>query len=268
MPNIQQILTSESVLAGLQDFYGVSRFSRWQTQDWCYYDNVYVPSAGASELQFFAVAAGGADPNRPAVTITKTEEQTNLPVSGMIGGAECFVPMSIHFDLYPAVKARQQVSAVTTQTTFAADQLTASQWIYRMMELGVFIWEINKNTWMEQSQPFKRFPPGFGLGTVIPPVVAGISTATPAPILGGNNAYIRPSNLSVYEMGDIFGLDQPMFLAPNTPFTWKVRYGQSATVGNSPATTAIYNGAGTAHDQIGTFFAYAEMRGVKIRPEQ
>jgi hypothetical protein len=260
MNSVNNILTSQSVLAGLQNYYGVDRFARWQTQDWCYYDNVYVPTAGTAELQFFAVQSGGADPNRPAATITKTDEQTNLPVSGQIGGAECFVPLSIHFDLYPAVKSRQQVSAVTTQTTFAADQLLAARWIQNMVNQGVFVWEINKNTWMEEALPFRRFPPGFGLGTVIPPTIGGVT----APINGGANAVAALSAFSIFEMGDIFTLDQPMFLAPTTPFTWKIKFPQ----GNSTATTNIYNGGGTAHDQTATFFAYAEMRGVKIRPEQ
>lgn len=253
-------MISEQVLEGLQNYYGVSQFTNWQTQDWPYYDTVYVPSGGTTELQFFAVPPGGADPNRPAVTITKTEEQTNLPVSGQIGGAECFVPLSIHFTLMPAPKARQQVVAVTAQTTFAADQLLASRWIENMSNQGVFIWEINKNTWMEEALPFRVFPPGFGLGTVIPPVIAGVT----APISGGANAYIRPSSAAVWGMGDIFGLDQPMFLAPNTPFTWKIKFPQA----NSTVTTGLYNGAGTTHTEIGTMLAYAEMRGVKIRPEQ
>lgn len=253
-------MVSSQVLAAIQDYYGVSQYTNWQTQDWPYYDTVYVPTAGTSELQFFAVPSGGADPNRPATTITKTDEQTNLPVSGQIGGAECFVPLSIHFDLFPAAKIRQQVSAVTTQATFSADQLLASRWIQNMSNQGVFVWEINKNTWMEEAMPFRRFPPGFGLGTVYPPSVGGVT----APIQGGLNAYIRPSAFSIYEMGDIFSLDQPIFLAPNTPFTWKIKFPQ----GNSTATTNIYNGAGTAHDQTATMFAYAEMRGIKIRPEQ
>lgn len=257
---IQDILSSQSVLASLQSFYGTSRFARWQTQDWAYYDTVYVPSAGTNELQFFAVQAGGADPNRPATGITKTEEQTNLPVSGQIGGAECFVPMSIHFDMFPAAKIRQQVAGVTTQTTFAADQLLASRWIQQMSQKGVFVWEINKNTWMEENMPFRRFAPGFGLGTVIPPCIGGVT----APINGGLNAYIRPSAFSIFDMGDIFSLDQPMFMAPTTPFTWKLRFPE----GNTLVTTGLYNGAGTTHTEIGTMFAYAEMRGVKIRPEQ
>ncbi len=254
-------MVSEQVLAAIQDYYGVSQFnSNWQTQDWAYYDTVYVPSAGTPELQFFAVPAGGADPNRPAATIIKTEEQTNLPVSGQIGGSECFVVLSIHFDLFPAPKARQQVDAVTSQTTFAADQLLASRWIQRMSNQGVFVWEINKNTWIEEALPFRCMPPGFGLGSVMPPVIGGVT----APISGGANAYIRPSSRAVFGMGDIFGLDQPVFLAPNTPFTYKIKFPQ----GNSSVTTGLYNGAGTTHTEIGTMLAYAEMRGIKIRPEQ
>lgn len=256
---------ADQILAELMRYYGVNTVSRWMTQDWCYYDTVYVPSAGSSLLQFFAVPSGGADPNRPAATITKTEEQTNLPVSGQIGGAECFIPLSIHFDLFPAPKARQQVSAVAAQTTFAADQLKATQWQQNMMNQGVFLWEINKNTWMQQALPWRLFPPGFGLGTVRPPVIGGVVDVTA--INGGANAVGAMSNMSVYGSGDIFTLNQPMFLAPNTPFTWSVSFPGSLNNASTP-TTAIYNGAGTAHDQIGTFFAYAEMRGVKVRPEQ
>ncbi len=265
MNALEATLSSQDALMALQRFYGVADWNRWETESACYYDIIYVPSAGAPEWQFFAVQAGGADPNRPAATIIKTEEYTNLPVSGQIGGAECFVPMSLHMDIYPAPKARQQVAAVAAQTTFAADQLLAARWVENLTNQGVFIWEINKNTWMEEARPFKRFPPGFGLGTVVPPVIGGVT----APINGGLNAIAGLSNRAVYGMGDIFTLDQPMFLAPNTPFTWKVQFNQNpTTVGNSTATTGLYNGAGTTHTEIGTMFAYAEMRGVKIRPMQ
>lgn len=252
---------SEEVLAAIQQFYGVSDFTRWQTQDACYYDNVYVPTAAtATDLNMFAVPAGGADPNRPAVTISKTEEQTNLPVGGMIGGAECFVVMSLHLDLYPAAKARQQVAAVTTQTTFAADQLLAARWIQNMSAKGVFVWELNKATQLQLAQPFRKMPPGFGLGVVMPPAIAGVT----APINGGLNAYAAMSPYSIFGMGDIYSLDQPLFLAPNTPFTWKLQWPEGATI----ASTSLYNGAGTTHTETATFFAYGEMRGVKIVPEQ
>jgi hypothetical protein len=254
-------MLSQTILAQLQKFYGVSNFTQWETQDWAYYDTVYVPTAATgTDLAFFAVAAGGADPNRPAATITKTEEQTNLPVSGMIGGAECFVVMSIHFDLFPAPKARQQDSTVVAQTTFAADQLVCARWLENMSQKGVFVWEINKTTFMQENRPFRRFPPGFGLGPVIPPVIGGVT----APIQGGSNAYLSMSPYSIYDMGDIFTLDQPQFMAPNTPFTWKIQWPEGATI----ASTSMYNGDGTTHTKTGTMLSYAEMRGVKVRPVQ
>ncbi len=254
-------MDSETMLAMLQRDYGTSRFrDAWVKQDWCIWDTVYVPSAGGPELQFFSVPAGAADPNRPAATITKTTEQTNLEQSNQIGGAECFVPMSIHFDLFPAAKIRQQVTAVTTQAGFASDQLLAARWIQGMSQKGVVEWEINRNTWMIEAQPWRTMPPGFGLGEVRPPAIGGLTLTTN----GGTNAYAACSPYSIYEMGDIFSLDQPMFLAPNTPFTVKVKFPE----GNSLVTTNLYNGAGTAHDQIGTMFAYAELRGIKVRPPQ
>ncbi len=254
-------MNSDQMLAMLQQDYGTSRFkNQWQKQDWCYWDTVYVPSAGTAELQFFAVPAGGADPNRPAATITKTTEQTNLDQSGQIGGAECFIPMSLHFDLFPAIKNRQQDATVVAQTTFAADQLLAARWLQGMSQKGVFQWEINRNTWMIEAQPWRLFPPGFGLGQVFPPVIAGVA----APINGGSNAYVAMSPYSIYSMGDIFSLDQPVFLAPNTPFTWKAAFPE----GISLVTTGMYNGDGTTHAKTGTFFAYAEMRGIKVRPPQ
>ncbi len=254
-------MNSDQMLAALQRDYGTSRFDNaWQRQDWCIWDTVYVPSAGTAELQFFSVPAGAADPNRPAVTITKTTEQTNLEQSNQIGGAECFIAMSIHFDLFPAAKIRQQVDAVTTQATFSADQLLAARWIQAMSQKGVMEWEINRNTWMIETNPFRVMPPGFGLGDVRPPVIAGVT----APINGGLNAYAACSPYALYGMGDIFSLDQPMFLAPTTPFTMKVKFPE----GNSLVTTGMYNGAGTTHTEIGTFFAYAELRGIKVRPPQ
>ncbi len=254
-------MNSDQMLSMLQKDYGTSRFDNaWQKQDWAFWDTVYVPSAGASEIAFFAIPAGGADPNRPAATIIKTTEQTNLEQSNQIGGAECFIPMSIHFDLFLAPKARQQDSTVVAQTTLLADQLLYARWLQGMSQKGVFTWEINRNTWMIEAQPFRLFPPGFGLGSVTIPSIAGVT----APINGGANAYAALSNRAVFEMGDIFTLDQPLFMAPNTPFTWKLSFPE----GNSLVTTSMFNGDGTTHAKTGTVFAYAEMRGVKIRPEQ
>lgn len=246
------------MLAALQSDYGTSRFNNvWQAQDWCYWDQVGYPTAGTNELDFFAVPAGG---NDPALGIRKTTEQTNLQTAGQIGGAECFIALSLHFDIVLAAKARQAVTAVAAQTTFAADQLLLARFIQNISNQGVFQWEINRNSWMITAQPFRRFPPGFGLGEVVPPSIGGVA----APINGGANAYAALSPYSIYGMGDIFTLDQPVFLAPNTPFTMAIEFPQA----NSPAISAIFNGAGTSHDQAATVWIYAEMRGIKVRPPQ
>lgn len=253
-------MTSDQVLAAIQQDYGTSRFnSVWQAQDWCYWDMVGIPTAGASELNFFQSAAGAPD-TAVSATFIKTTEQTNLDTSGQIGGAECFVALSLHFDLVLAPKYRQVVAAVAAQTTFAADQLLYARWLQNVSNQGVLQWEINRNTWLTVAQPFRRFPPGFGLGQVSPPVIGGVT----APINGGANAYAALSPYAIYGMGDIFTLDQPVFLAPNTPFTISIEFPQA----NITATTNLFNGAGTSHDQTGTVFAYAEMRGIKVRPPQ
>lgn len=251
-------MTSDQMLAAIQEDYGTSRFnSQWQSQDWCYWDLVGYPTAGASQIDFFAVPAGGVD---PASGIRKTTEQTNLQTSGQIGGAECFIAMSAHFDIVLAPKNRQTVTAVAAQTTFSADQLLYARFIANISNQGVWEWQINRNTWQTLAQPFRRCPPGFGLGEVLPPSIGGVT----APIQGGLNAYAALSPYAVYSMGDIFTLDQPVFMAPNTPFTWNVQFPNA----NSPSVAAIYNGAGSGHDQAATVSVYAEMRGVKVRPLQ
>lgn len=251
-------MNSEQMLAAMQADYGTERFSlNWQAQDWCYWDQVGVTVAGASELDFFAVPAGQ---NDPALGILKTGEQTNLGTSRQIGGAECFIVLSLHFDLVLSPRVRQAVAAVSTQTTFSADQLLYARWVQAMSQQGVFVWEINKNTWQITAQPFRRFPPGFGLGTVVPPSIGGVV----APINGGANAYAALSPFAQYGLGDIFTLDQPVFLAPTTPFDFTIEFPQA----NSTSLANMFNGAGTAHDQNATVWAYAEMRGIKVRPLQ
>lgn len=254
-------MNSEQMLAAIQADYGTSRFNlNWQSQDWCYWDQVGISTAGVSELNFFAVAAGGNDPN---LGVRKTTEQTNLTTSNQIGGAECFIVLSLHLDLVLSPRVRQVVSAVSTQTSFSADQLNYARWINAMVNQGVFVWEINKNTWQIITQPFRRMPPGFGLGTVLPPAI-GDTDGTPAAINGGANAYAALSQYAQYGLGDIFSLDQPIFLAPTTPFDFTIEFPQA----NSTALTNMFNGAGTSHDQSATVWAYAEMRGVKVRPLQ
>ncbi len=129
-----------------------------------------------------------------------------------------------------------------------------------MSQQGVFTWEINKNTWQVMAQPFRRFPPGFGLGTVIPPSIGGVT----APIQGGANAYAALSPFAQYGLGDIFTLDQPVFMAPTTPFEMSIGFPQA----NSSALTSMFNGDGTTHTKTATAWAYAEMRGIKVRPLQ
>lgn len=251
---------TDAVLAGAQKYYGVSDFTLWQTNDGCIYDEIFVPSAGTNSFSLFVVPAGAPDPNRPAVTITKTAEQTNIQQSNAVGGAECWAIMSFHLGLAPAPKARQQVANVAAQATFAADQLLASRWIQGMTMKGVLQVSFNKNIFLQQTMPFRYLPLGFGLGTVKPPVIGGVT----APISGGANAVAAMSNMAIYEMGDIFTLDQPLFLAPNTNLEWSVLFPE----GNSLVTTGLYNGAGTTHTEIGTMLCYGEMRGVKLRPMQ
>lgn len=251
---------TDAVLAGAQKYYGVSDFTMWQTQDGCLYDEVYVPSAGTGSLSMFSVPAGAADPNRPATTITKTSEQTNIQQSNAIGGAECWAIMSLHVGLSPAPKARQQDATVAAQTTFSADQLLAARWIQGMTMKGVLQLSFNKNIFIQQTMPFRFMPLGFGLGTVKPPVIGGVT----APINGGANAVASMSNMAIFEMGDIFTLDQPLFLAPNTNYDWNILFPE----GNSLVTTSLYNGDGTSHAKTGTMLAYGEMRGVKLRPMQ
>lgn len=246
------------MLAAAQADYGTERFNlNWQAQDWCYWDQVGIPSAGTAKLNFFAVPAGGQD---PATTLIKTTEQTNLITSRQIGGAECFICQSIHFDMVLSPKARQAVAVVAAQATFSADQLLFARWVVAMSQQGVFTWEINKSTWQITAQPFRRFPPGFGLGTVIPPSIGGVT----APINGGANAYAALSQFAMYGLGDIFSLDQPVFMAPNTPFEFSIGFPQA----NSTVTTGLFNGDGTTHAFAGTVWAYAEMRGIKVRPLQ
>ncbi len=251
-------MNSEQMLAAMQADYGTERFAlNWQAQDWCYWDQVGINTAGTNVLDFFAVPAGQ---NDPALGVLKTGEQTNLGTSRQIGGAECFIVLSLHFDLVLSPRARQLGANVAAQTTFSADQLLYSRWVQAMSNQGVFVWEINKNTWQIISQPFRRLPPGFGLGDVIPPAIGDLA----APINGGANAYVSLSQFAQFGLGDIFTLDQPVFMAPTTPFDFSIKFPQAA----STVLTGMFNGSGTTHTSVGTVWAYAEMRGIKVRPLQ
>lgn len=254
-------MNSEQQLAQLQRDYGTAQFHQnWVSQDWPYWDKVGYNTAGTNSYNFFAVPAGGVDPNS---ALRKTTEDTNIVTQNQIGGGECFIVTHLQLDIRLAPKARQTGTGVSTDAQFSARQLLYAQFFDRLAGMGVLTWTIQQKKWMIEDSPFLRFAPGWGLSEDVWPPAIGTTDGDPAAINGGANAYsaLSPYDIDGGSIGDPFSLAQPVFLAPNTPFEIVL----NSVVGNFPAATNLM---GPSVNQVAILQLMCVLRGWKVRPRQ
>lgn len=256
-------LTSEAMLAKLQREYGSAQFNQeWISQDWVYWDKVYygTSAAGLNSYTFFAVPAGGVDPNAPT-GVRKTNEDTNLQTQNQISGQECFIVTHVQTDIRLAPKARQTGTGVSTDDSFSARQLPYARFFKKLSGMGVLFWEINSKKWLIEDSPFLRFAPGWGLGPVYPPVVSYTTSGGAAVINNGANAYLAlsPYDIDGGSIGDPFSLGQPVFLAPNTNFNVTI----ASVIGSFPTSNSLM---GPSTDQSAILQLMVALRGWKVRP--
>lgn len=249
-------MDSNQILSLVQRQWGAQNFQdAWEIQDWWFWDFIGYPSAGTNEQVYFSVPAGQ---NDPVLGTVKKKEQTNLQQPSQIGGTDVFIWTGLRFTTWNFPKNRQTGTGVSATTNFAARQLIFSRFLNNLMCNGVAFVSIQTKTWLIMDAPWLNAPQGFGLGTVIPPAI-GSSGGTA--VTGGANAYMAPSNVDQWALGDTFSFGQPVFLAPNTNFGITVRY----QLQNSPSSANCY---GNSADQPPTFLTGAIMEGYKVRPRQ
>jgi hypothetical protein len=248
-------MNSEQTLNKLQNEFGTAQFNQnWVSQDWNWWD--MVGYAAAAQFNYFSQPAGSLDPQ---LAIAKTTEQTNLVLPNQIGGTECFVVTQIRCFILIAAKVRQTGTAVATDTVFSARQRAATRLVEAIMNNGAATWTINQKEYAVQTLPWQTFPAGFGLGDVFPPVSVA---ADGSGLYGGTNAYANtsPYDIDGGQRGDTFSQGQPIFLAPNTQFQFKIQFPLGTT---APSNANIY---GASNDQPATIWTGCILGGQKVRP--
>lgn len=247
--------TSPQTIGRLYREFGTELFDQnWVAFDWTLRD--MVGYASTNLFQFFAVPAGGIDPN---LNVAKKREQANFQTQNQIGGDFFFIATHLRLHVLNSARVRQTGTAVSTDTTFSARQLAFSRWMTAFSSVGVLTWSINQKKILTENQPFQRFGGGIGLGVVVPPSLGSTDSATG--LTGGANAYVATTNEDIDggSIGDPFSLAQPVVLAPSTTFEIDLTY----PLANSPAATNIY---GASANQTATIWLACFLCGQKVRP--
>jgi hypothetical protein len=203
-------MLTPAALGQLQRVYGSADWSKWQNFRWQFYDYVRYPGAGATQLQFFSVPLGGADPN--ASTVPKTLEQTNLNASSQFGQVGYLITqIRSHARIVPKGRQASGISSVanvlwTTMTNMMPKYL-------ELIRRGVFHFSIQSKEYFTVAQPLKIFAPGFGVNIQEHAAVYTVGFTK-------FSIWVQQSP----SMDDIFDVDPPQFIEPAQTFTVSIDY--------------------------------------------
>lgn len=204
---------SESVLGLLVQKIGSANWKQWQVQRFQWYDWVRVANTGAltTSLNFFSIPQGGADPVSSSI---KTKEQTNM-VKANTFGQQYFIVQQIRTQIRQLVKARQTANTIAG-TTHSFDQLIMANRLRSVIGQGVLNFVIGQKAYFDIVQPYRRCPPGFGMGsdTVVVPF-----DRTVAP---NGNAFVAQSN----NLKDVYALTPPQLIEPEQTFQITIDFPQ------------------------------------------
>lgn len=150
---------SQQLLAALQSKYGSADWSQWQTHRWQFYDFIRYPTAGTTQLVFFANAFGSTDPVSAA---QKTYEQTNVPKSRSFGQVYFFINQ-IRCDARWLSKGRQ-VSGISSDADVIYTTMTNAMSAFaQLLRTGVLRVTLAQKRYYDIEQPFTNTPPGYGV---------------------------------------------------------------------------------------------------------
>jgi len=231
-------MLTPAALGQLQRGYGSADWSQWQNFRWQQYDYVRYPTAGATQLQFFTVGLGGADPNN--ATVPKTLEQTNLTASGQFGQVGTLITqIRMHARILP--KGRQPAGISDD-----ADVLwtTISNMMSKFVELlrrGVLQISIQSKEYFTISEPLRTCPPGFGINI----------QQNGSSFIAAGNAWITFTAWAQQnpDLDNVFYVDPPQFIEPAQTFVAQMIYPD----GTGPVFTTLVSGASPLID-VGLIF--------------
>jgi len=231
-------MLTPAALGQLQRSYGSADWSQWQNFRWQQYDYVRYPTAGATQLQFFTVGLGGADPNN--ATVPKTLEQTNLTASGQFGQVGMLIAQ---------IRMHARILPKSRQTALIADDVnvlwtTITNMMSKYLELlrrGVLQISIQSKEYFTISEPLRVCPPGFGIN--IQQHASSFVAAAAEFVTFSTWVQQNP------DLDDVFNVDPPQFIEPAQTFTAQLVY----LDGTGPVFTTLVNAASPALD-IGLIF--------------
>lgn len=148
-----------STLQTLQRRYGSADWLRWEAYRWQEYDYVRYPAAGATQLRFFSVPLGGADPTSG---LLKTTEQTNLGQGGNFGQVYFIIQqIRVHFFFLP--KNRQPTGINDDADLIYTTLSNAMSKYLEVTRRGVLNISILAKKYFDIERPLVTAPPGFGV---------------------------------------------------------------------------------------------------------
>ena len=155
-------MNSIQVLQVLQARFGSANWNDWHIYRQPIYDFIRYTPAGVTQLNFFQVALGTAD---PVSTLAKTLEQTNLNKPQSVG-QNYFIAQELRCDCRWLPKPRQP-TGINNDADVLWTTMTDAMSVYtQLLRLGVLTLTIGDKTFFEVQRPFTNAPPGYGVDIV------------------------------------------------------------------------------------------------------
>lgn len=188
------------------------------TQDEIYaplYDSNSYPSAGQTQLTFFALPIGQGTTTAPGASGTKTENDTNLTNAGLLPKGNSFLCTGLEFLFFPGSNPGRGA---------AADNTAGFNWndTYAVMKSGWVRFRIQNRDYVLDG-PLINFPPVARLGGAF-----GItSTLTAGASTMGQIEYATAAGMP-YNLNAVY-------IEPNQSFTVQVNWSAAVTLPSAAA---------------------------------
>lgn len=231
------------LLRGLQKRIGSANWNQWQIQRWTFYDWIRYPTAGTTELSFFANALGTVDPNS---SLAKTLEQTNLSKTRSFGQVY-YIIQQIRTHIHVLPKQRQNATIIADTTVCLNNYEALYYRLYNLLGQGVLQVRIGQKDYFDVTQPFRMCPPGFGIDIHNVGVAGSVAN-------GFTNLIWEQGN----QQNDVYNVTPQQMVEPEQSIEAKITFDN----GTSPALTGLVDSVDPRVD-IGLIFD-----GYIVRPQQ
>jgi len=232
-----------AAVGSLSQSVGSADWSRWTNNRFCFFDYVRYPTAGTTEMQFFAQPQGSTDTY--VNTAVKTLEQANFPESRSFGRVGFRVrQIRTHIRILPKNRQAAGISDQTTTITSLYTPLMAA--LLDLVIQGTLLINIGQKEFWDLNQPFISCPPGFG-NTIL-------SHGSDTTNSGSQGLWFQQSN----DPMAVYTVDPEQLIEAGQTFSARITFDNAA----SPVLTTLVNST-TPQVEIGLIF-----EGYVLRPMQ